>query len=147
MNIISHRGNINGPITCRENAPSYIDAAIQLGYDVEVDVRHLDGNMWLGHDEPQYRIEFSWMSARRHKLWFHCKDALSAMHLLELGHFVFFCHSQDPYVLTSHGHLWVHDKSIPLNGRCIVPLLDDTKVPSFVNTPYGICTDFVVKYR
>ena len=31
--LISHRGNIDG-ITKYENQPSYIDDAIQLGYDV-----------------------------------------------------------------------------------------------------------------
>ena len=39
---ISHRGNIKGPNMDRENRPSYVDAALQLGYDVEVDVRLID---------------------------------------------------------------------------------------------------------
>jgi len=39
MIIISHRGNINGPLVDKENRPSYIDSAIKLDYDVEVDLR------------------------------------------------------------------------------------------------------------
>ena len=38
MRFISHRGNINGIIVERENEPSYIQEAIDLGYDVEVEL-------------------------------------------------------------------------------------------------------------
>ena len=31
MRIISHRGNIRGPVPGRENAPSYIDCALVMG--------------------------------------------------------------------------------------------------------------------
>jgi hypothetical protein len=37
MKIISHRGNLNGSSTDIENHPTYIQAAINAGYDVEVD--------------------------------------------------------------------------------------------------------------
>ena len=37
MILISHRGNIDGKIVERENHPEYIDEAIALGYDVEID--------------------------------------------------------------------------------------------------------------
>ena len=57
MKLISHRGNIKGPNPYRENTPTYIDCAIGNGYDVEIDVRSIDGELWLGHDEPQYKIE------------------------------------------------------------------------------------------
>ena len=36
MKLISHRGNIRGPVPGRENAPSYIDCALGNGYDVEI---------------------------------------------------------------------------------------------------------------
>ncbi len=41
MKIISHRGNVRGPIPEKENRPSYIDCALGNGYDVEI---HLDIN-------------------------------------------------------------------------------------------------------
>ena len=47
MKIISHRGNIRGPVPGRENAPSYIDCAIGNGYDVEIDVRSVNGELWF----------------------------------------------------------------------------------------------------
>ena len=148
MNIISHRGNIDGPIPERENAPSYIDTAIQLGYDVEVDVRLINNNeIWLGHDAPQYRLEMSWIEKRQNKLWFHCKDVASAMKFSELLNLIFFCHSQDPYVLTSNGYLWIHDMTVSPTNKCIVPFIDGSGRPQNNAAPYGICTDFVLNYR
>ena len=74
MKIISHRGNIRGAIPDHENRPSYIDCAMGSGYDVEIDLRVVDGELWLGHDEPQYKIEHSWLEPRKEFLWIHCKD-------------------------------------------------------------------------
>ena len=50
MLLISHRGNINGKFESYENEPNYIDKALSLGYDVEVDVWFVDDNFYLGHD-------------------------------------------------------------------------------------------------
>ena len=78
MKIISHRGNIRGPVPGRENAPSYIDCALGNGYDVEIDVRSVNGELWLGHDEPQYKITWNWIFHRQFNLWLHCKDLEAA---------------------------------------------------------------------
>ena len=40
----------------KKKTVSYIDCAIGNGYDVEIDVRSIDGEYWLGHDEPQYKV-------------------------------------------------------------------------------------------
>ena len=57
MILISHRGNILGRKKQLENNPNYIDNTLKLGYDVEVDVWSIDKQFYLGHDEPQYKIE------------------------------------------------------------------------------------------
>ena len=44
--LISHRGNVTGPNSDRENHPDYIDRAIEKGFDVEVDIRQ---NEEVGH--------------------------------------------------------------------------------------------------
>ena len=49
MKIISHRGNIKGVVSSKENRPSYIDSAIGSGYEVEVDIRYINGVFWLFH--------------------------------------------------------------------------------------------------
>lgn len=145
MKIISHRGNICGPVPEKENRPSYIDSAIQLGYQVEVDLRYVNNEFWLGHDFAQYKIELSWMEPRKNMLWFHCKDIDSALELVKLNKdYKFFCHSNDPYVITSVGKFWVHDLKGKIDKNCIIPLLSENDIIFYTNqTPYAVCTDFV----
>ena len=65
MILISHRGNINEVNLERENTQSYIQEAIDLGYDVEIDIRYIDGKFWLGHDESDYEVNLSWLLDRK----------------------------------------------------------------------------------
>lgn len=144
MKIISHRGNIKGIVADKENRPSYIDCAIQLGYDVEVDIRFINNQFWLGHDEAEYKIEKTWMDLRKDKIWYHCKDLESAIQLTKFKCFKFFCHSHDNYVITSTGHLWVHDLSRGIDDTCIIPLLDLDSIKKYKHlNPFAICTDYV----
>ena len=55
--LIAHRGNINGK-SCKENSPLYIDNAIKKGFDVEIDIWYYNKELKLGHDYPEYRIDF-----------------------------------------------------------------------------------------
>ena len=158
MKIISHRGNIRGPVLDKENRPSYIDCAIGSGYDVEIDVRSAEGSLWLGHDEPQYRIDHTWIEKRKAYLWLHCKDYQSA---LECQKYQSFCHSTDPFIFTTTGHIWMHvpdphpsEKpvyhNLKIDQNVIIPLLEDERIDDFKQsnaytsgqTPYGICTDY-----
>jgi hypothetical protein len=50
MILISHRGNINGIESNNENNPEYIQKALDLVYNVEVDLRIKDNKLYLGHD-------------------------------------------------------------------------------------------------
>lgn len=149
MKIISHRGNINGPLPEKENRPSYIDCAIQLGYEVEVDLRIFDNEIWLGHDEPQYKINLSWMELRKNKIWYHCKDINSALFLSELNDgYQYFCHTQDSFVCTSRNYFWVHDLTNKINENCIIPLISKEDIKNYNNKePYAICTDFVTEIK
>ena len=158
MKIISHRGNIRGPVLDKENRPSYIDCAIGSGYDVEIDVRSAEGSLWLGHDEPQYRIDHTWIEKRKAYLWLHCKDYQSA---LECQKYQSFCHATDDFIFTTTGHIWMHvpdpppsEKAVyhklPIDQNVIIPLLEDERIDDFKQsdaytsgqTPYGICTDY-----
>ena len=62
MILISHRGNTNGKQSELENMPEYIDNAIKLGYDVEVDIRFKSGKFYLGHDNSKCGISLDWLS-------------------------------------------------------------------------------------
>jgi len=147
MKIISHRGNIDGPIVSIENSPSYIQTAILLGVDVEVDIRFNSG-FFLGHDTETYEVTPSWILEYHQNIWFHCKNLDSAYNLKSLNNNIkYFCHSSDPYVLISNGKYWVHDLSLNLTNDCIVPLIDKNSVLSFSNNNvFGICTDFIKYY-
>tara|TARA_B100000614_G_C14369013_1_gene420527 strand:+ start:126 stop:578 length:453 start_codon:yes stop_codon:yes gene_type:complete len=144
MKIISHRGNIRGRVPSRENAPSYIDCAIGNGYDVEIDVAEYNGELWLGHDKPQYKITWGWIFHRQKSLWVHCKnvEAAKTCHIFQA-----FCHTNDPYTYTSNDKIWLHDLERKFDQTTIIPLLDWELVDSFKThikdeVPYGICTDY-----
>ena len=60
MKLISHRGNVSSINPLLENSPEYIDKAL-VDYDVEIDIRLINGNLMLGHDTCQYKVEKSWL--------------------------------------------------------------------------------------
>ena len=65
MKIIAHRGNTDGPNPLEENKPKYIDAAIEKGFDVEVDLRMSSEGLFLGHDKPDYPVTIGWLYERK----------------------------------------------------------------------------------
>ena len=56
MILISHRGNTNGVNHEKENSISYIEDALNLGFDVEVDVWYHEDNFYLRHDEQNIKL-------------------------------------------------------------------------------------------
>lgn len=145
--IISHRGNISGPESARENSPDFIDEAIDLGFDVEVDVRRIDGKLYLGHDGPDYEVNLVWLLQRVRNLWIHCKNLEAARWLgADLR---CFCSISDPFCFITQGYLWLNDVEIEPKNNCIVPLLniDDLKRYKFTDKPYGICTDYPMEMK
>lgn len=143
MKIISHRGNLNGRISQLENYPTYINWAIENGFDVEIDLRMSDGKLYLGHDTPDNRVDLQWLINRNKSLWVHCKDLESVAYCEKLR---VFCHTQDPFCIVYPKHIWVHDLSLKLNKNCIIPLLSKEDIDNFdftrVDDLGGICTDF-----
>jgi hypothetical protein len=147
MILISHRGNINGKDTERENHPSYIDEAIKAGYDVEIDIWYLEGRLFLGHDGPDYLVDIHWLENRSNKLWVHCKnmEALSYFNNYEWKksiQFNYFSHDVDMGVLTSHSYIW----STNLYDRGILVLPEVFNKEPFGGT-VGICSDVIKKYK
>jgi hypothetical protein len=148
MKIISHRGNINGVMPEKENRPSYVDCAIQLGYDVEIDIRCINDKLYLGHDTPDYEISPTWIDLRKNHLWFHCKNSEAAYKLSHLKNIKYFCHTQDPFVLVNDKYIWVHDLSM-ITPNSIIPLLssDLTDLYFKYKSVYAICTDYPSKIK
>jgi hypothetical protein len=148
MILISHRGNIDGKKPHLENSPSYIDEAIELGYDVEVDLWFVDGKFMLGHDEPQYEIDFKWLEDRSDRLWVHCKDIPSVEYFTEnaikCAEINWFWHENDTMTLTSFGYVWVYPGRQPiLRSIAVMPEREGDDISSCL----GICSDVIKKYK
>jgi hypothetical protein len=145
MILISHRGNINGKILELENKPDYISKAISLGYHVEIDLWMKDKLLYLGHDEPQYLINDSWLTQFFYKLWIHCKNPEAIIYLQEnYPQLNYFWHQEDTLTLTSKKYLWVYPGKQPIkNSIAVMPEIfnDDT------SQCVGICSDYIQKYK
>ncbi|MBC8147449.1 MAG: hypothetical protein H8E98_05635 [Bacteroidetes bacterium] len=142
MILISHRGNVNGPLLKRENTRSYIQEAINLGYDVEIDVWRTYGDLWLGHDYPKDEVDIIWLLNRRDNLWVHCKNLEALTKLIDTKLRVFY-HKEDEYVLMDGGYIWSKN-SINVNNKCIVPLLSKDQLNRWPKKEvHGICSDYI----
>jgi hypothetical protein len=147
MILISHRGNIDAKNIERENHPSYIDEAIEAGYDVEIDVWVIGGKLYLGHDTPDYLIDINWLENRSNVLWIHCKnmDALSYFNEYDWkksNQFNYFSHDVDMGVLTSHSYIW--STNLYDRGILVLPEVFD-KEPN--ERTIGICSDVIKQYK
>ena len=141
---IAHRGNLEGKNFNLENVPSYIDRALDFGFDAEIDLRMVEDALYLGHDEPQYFINETWLKERSSKLWVHAKDINSAMWLAEKDWVQYFCHQSDEFTITNNGWLWCHAQKVELTSRCIIPLLSLDDIKKYNRVDFGgVCTDYV----
>ena len=143
MYLISHRGNLNGTSNF-ENHPKTIDKAISLGFDVEIDVHLIGSEIYLGHDNPQYHINFSWIKNRKDSLWIHCKNLEAVEFFYNKKHLNYFFHSTDKCTITSKGFIWVYPGYQPVKNSIAV-------LPDKNNEPYlnclGVCSDYILKYK
>ncbi len=145
MRLIAHRGNRFGPNPECENHPDYILETISAGYDVEIDVRLIDREFFLGHDEPQYKVDLKFLSKIREFAWIHCKN-LEALHFfLKMPEFNCFWHQNDDYTITSHGFIWAFPGK-PVTSRSIAVMPE--YAPGFNVSPnaLGICTDYIDRH-
>lgn len=145
MIYIAHRGNTNGKFESYENEPNYIDMAIKKGFDVEIDIWCIDNLIYLGHDEPQYGIDFRWLRDRITKLWVHCKNLEALVLLKNCGYDVnYFWHQEDDFTITSMGYFWTYPgKELSSNSVAVMP---ETKEFKDIDKSYAICSDYVEKY-
>lgn len=145
MKYIAHRGNINGRIEEYENYPPYIDSAIKLGYDVEVDIRMVNGIFFLGHDTSEYAITEQWLRDRGDKLWIHCKNTEVIEWFSSVGGFNYFWHQNDDYTLVSNGFVLVKPGAkLIKNSICCMP---EMELVGDITNCYAIMTDEIIKYK
>jgi hypothetical protein len=143
MKLISHRGNISGPKLDVENKFEYIINAINAGFDVEIDLRFVDNNWWLGHDHPQYQISLQDLIPYKNYLWCHCKN-FEALENFQNTDFNYFWHQEDDHTITSKGHIWTYPgKEIGHTNIIVMPELVMPLEKIKTLNCYAICSDMV----
>ena len=148
MILIAHRGNFEGPNLEKENAPNYLDLAIESGFQIEIDIWVINNLIYLGHDSPTYLIGLDWLKKRIDLVWVHCKN-LEAMvfcsHQFAKGlHLNYFWHETDTVTLTSLGYIWAYPGKQPiLDSIAVLPELANDAIDSCK----GICSDYLNKYK
>jgi hypothetical protein len=148
MFLIAHRGNINGSLPQFENNPDYIEQALKLGFDVEIDIWLYNNMFYLGHDEATYQIDIDWIKSKSSKLWIHCKDKYSLEELYSINHKIgtlnYFWHENDFATITSKGYIWASPgKQSIKNSIAVMPEWFDDDVRDC----NGICSDIISKYK
>lgn len=136
MIIISHRGNLNGPDEKLENNPFHI-LELTKKLDVEIDLWVIKNELFLGHDNPTYKIDQDFFNS---KMWVHCKN-IEASEFMFRKEWNWFWHDNDKMTITSKGNIWCFPNIFLENG--ITVMKNYTKdLPKI----YGICTDYASKY-
>lgn len=145
--LISHRGNINGRGNDSwENHPDYINTALSEGYNVEIDVWIVNDKIYLGHDNPQYEIDFRWLRDRITRLWIHCKNIEAMIFFKDCGYKInYFWHQNDDYTLTSKHYIWTYPNK-PILENCIA-VLPELYPDWDISNAIGICSDYISKYK
>lgn len=143
MKLISHRGNTNGRNPEKENDPDYINETLNKNYDVEIDVWNIDGKWYLGHDEPQYIIEYDFITNKN--FWIHAKNGDAFYEILKNHALNVFWHTTENWILTSKKYIWTYpNKYLYPNSICVLPELGYN---GNINNCYGICSDEIEKYK
>lgn len=149
MIYISHRGNIRGPHEELENSWGYINAAIDDGFNVKIDVWLIDKQLFLGRDGPLYPITIEELSKRREWLWIHCKN-LEAYEYFDADMkyaFNFFSHNEDDLAVTSHLYHWMHPRIQRTKLKDAIILFPEAHDTTNMTDPVGVCSNFVKMAR
>jgi hypothetical protein len=146
--LISHRGNISGKNPTKENSLVYILNALEQGYDVEIDVWNINENeLYLGHDEPQYKVTLDWLKLYSSDLWVHCKNINALLFFKDVPwryNFNYFWHENDTVTLTSKGYIWAYPGKQPISKS--IAVLPETYNEN-VQGCFGVCSDYIEKYK
>ena len=149
MKFIAHRGNIVFPINVTEieNHPSYLEVAIRLGYDVEVDVRKYPENdqLYFGHDEPTHKVDHAWILEHIDYCWFHAKNFDALQYMIDNFDANVFYHGDDAYTLTSKKWIWAYP-GFP-GGPSTIAVLPEQSPNLDISTFGGICSDNIEMYK
>lgn len=141
MFLISHRGNIEGPNKEKENNPDYILRALEKNFHVEIDIWVKQNQIFLGHDDPTYKVTLNFI--KNNSIWCHAKNFEALLYLRE-NNCHFFWHQNDKYTITSKGYIWAYPgETISKDAICVLPETFNWKVEPCA----GICSDYIIDYK
>ena len=144
MILISHRGNINGKEK-NENSPILINQRLNEKFNVEIDVWFENNQFYLGHDEPEYKIDINYLMTNN--LWIHCKNSNALSEISKYKNINYFYHNNDDYTLTSKGYIWVFPgKELINNSIVVLPEITEYNNEELKKC-YGICSDNIQNYK
>jgi hypothetical protein len=147
MIYIAHRGLFEGPDKDKENNPEQIDKAVEMGYDVELDVWWINNKWFLGHDGPTYQVDFEYINQR--DVWAHCKNLDALYHIGKQPVYChYFWHQEDDFTLTNSGKIWTYPgRDLTNNSIAVVPERCENYWKYVKNVDiFGVCTDYVNKF-
>jgi hypothetical protein len=155
IRLIAHRGNTSGSLPERENTVSYIEEAIDKGFDVEIDVRAIERKKLerrayispytyiLGHDNGETEVAYEWLLLHSDRLWVHCKDLTSLRALYE-SPLNYFWHQEDDFTLTSKNIIWTYPlKNITDKSVIVCFTQEEAEFWNEESEIFGICCDWV----
>jgi hypothetical protein len=143
MKLISHRGNLSGPQKDQENSPEYLNKAIVMGYDIEVDTWYSNSKIYLGHDYPQYEVNQDYINSISKYAWFHCKNfEILDFFADSVKEYKYFWHENDKFTITSNGFIWTYPGQNVSENSIIVDLSKDAKLVNY--NCYAICSDYII---
>lgn len=138
MIVISHRGNLRGPVKETENSVDQIHFALALGLHCEVDVWCIDNKYFLGHDYPQYEVSDDFLLTP--KLWCHAKNLEAFNSMLKDEVECVFWHQADDFTLTSNKFIWTYPGK-PVSERSVIVDLSENWRDNKYNC-FGVCSDY-----
>ena len=114
-----------------------------MGYDVEIDVRIIESNIFLGHDTPDHKVDLGFLKERERHLWCHAKNIEAFLFLLDKEIHCFW-QERDDYSLTSRGFLFTHSRITKPTKKSII--FSDIEPISVVGAA-GVCSDYIARYK
>jgi len=142
IEIISHRGNTDGPQK-KDNVASKLEQTAK-NMLVEVDVWNIDKQWYLGHDAPEAETSIYFISNKNFIL--HAKN-LQALDYLTDTDLHYFWHQEDDFTLTSNNLIWTYPNG-EVTTKSIIVCQTLEEVETYKDEDiWGLCTDYVEDAR
>lgn len=143
--IYAHRGNTLANPNVENNPKGVLDTLAT--FSVELDVWWQDDHIFLGHDNPEYKVDVAFL--RNRNVICHAKTMPTLTYLNQLGEINVFFQEKDDICLTSQGFEVVQSTVSPVvtpHPNIVFVDLDGSLVDKVRLGFFGVITDVPEKY-